>query len=470
MITTKSFSKFLFVIILFVIFPVFSFAQVVINEVQISPIEERFIELYNASDLSIDLTGWYIQRKTTSSFGSLVTNPNFENKTIDAHGYFVISKNSLNDSDIVFSDLTLTESNTIQIKDSDGKVINKVGWGSANDCDGSCPANPSEGKSIQRIVSGWVVASPTPGVANVTSDNSSNSDNQNTSGEVLGASTESSSSSGSAASSGGGTTDKVSSLNAQLEILAGSDRTTSPGSPIWFQATVKKNTTGASPELNWSFGDGNVGVGPLVSHTYKYPGDYAVVLSAGAGDIFSVSRLKVKVAESNLSVSDGGEYLEISNNGSTEINLFNWKIENNGKGFIFQPNTIVLAKSSIKLDKSLLMMKGLDNSLGLSLKNSLKEEVFAVAPVVPIKEVDLKEISKNLGNIKKEFSVVQEKANNLGLVSANVFPTVSTNEKIETDSINSPQATTSAENIIYEAPKNPGIFSRTWNFLIGMLH
>ena len=280
--------------------------------------------------------------------------------------------------------------------------------------------------------------------------------------EVLGASSDSSSSFSNSQSTGGGTTDRVSSLNAQLEIIAGNDRTTSPGSPIWFQATVKKNTTLASIDLNWSFGDGNVGVGPLVSHSYKYPGDYVVVLSSRAGDIFSVSRLKVKVTESDILVLNKGEYLEISNNGNTEVNLFNWKIENEGKGFIFQPNTIILPHSSIKLDKSLLTMKGYDNSLGTSLKNFLGDEIFIVAP---IKEVDLNEASKNLEAIKKEVFAIQEKAKNLGFVSrnnnlnnklANVFTAVS---------LNLPQATTSTENIIYEVPKSEGFIFKLTNFI-----
>ena len=301
----------------------------------------------------------------------------------------------------------------------------------------------------------------------VSAEASQNTDS-NSSGEVLGASNDSSSSSSSSSSSrsSGNSTTNVSSLNSSLEIMAGNDRTTTPGSPIWFQATVKKNTTGASPGLNWSFGDGDVGVGSLVSHTYKYPGDYVVVLSTRAGDSFSVSRLKVKVADSDVSISDKGEYLEIYNNSSTEINLFNWKIENEGNGFIFQPNTIILPKSSIKLDKSLLKMKGLDNSLGTSLKNSLGKEVFSAAPV---KEIDLNETSKNLENIKKEFSIIQEKAKNLGLISQNNNPntqlTDSVNSEVSPIVANQSEATTSAENIIYKAPKQESLISKLTNFI-----
>lgn len=280
-------------------------------------------------------------------------------------------------------------------------------------------------------------------------------DDTNPPPEVLGASSES-------ISSGGGTTNNVSSLNASLDILAGSDRITSPGSPIWFQATVKKNTTKAGPELNWSFGDGNVGVGPLVSHAYKYPGDYVVILSSRAGDIFSVSRLKVKVVESDVMIEDKDEYLEISNNSNTEINLFNWKIENKGKGFIFQPNTIISPKSKIKLDKSLLTMKGLDNGLGTTLKNAMGKEVFVAAM---IKEIDLKEIYKNIANIKNEALVIQSKIGNK-IVNTN-FQTkeIVTSVKNDGELKEETNIATSTENIIYEAPKSEGFFIKLTNFI-----
>jgi hypothetical protein len=234
----------------------------------------------------------------------------------------------------------------------------------------------------------------------------------------------------------------VSTPNSKFEISAGTDRATSPGSPIWFQAVIKKNTANSDPVLNWSFGDGNVGSGYLVNHEYKYSGDYVVVLTARAGDIFSVSRLKVKVAEPNIFVTDNGNYFEISNNGNAEINLFNWKIENAGKGFIFQPNTIILPHSSIKLEKNLLMMKGLDNSQELRLKNSFGQKVFAIA---------------HIENLNQEASVIQTE-----------FQTSNQNPKIikkEAVSEIIPEVTTSTDNIVYEAPRQVGLISRLTNFL-----
>ena len=132
-------------------------AAVVINEVQISPIDGRFIELYNTSDSDVDLTGWYIQRKTAtgSSFNSLITKIDFENKTIKGGGYFLISHTQLANSDIV-KNLTLTESNTIRMRNSNGEDVDHVEWGSID-----------EGKSYQRTSSnGWIITSPTPRAAN----------------------------------------------------------------------------------------------------------------------------------------------------------------------------------------------------------------------------------------------------------------------------------------------------------------
>ena len=74
-------------------------------------------------------------------FSSLVSKPNFENKKINANSYFLISRSSMTNADIVFRKFSLTESNIIQIKNLNQEVIDKVGWGDirANDCGGIVP-------------------------------------------------------------------------------------------------------------------------------------------------------------------------------------------------------------------------------------------------------------------------------------------------------------------------------------------
>lgn len=222
------------------------------------------------------------------------------------------------------------------------------------------------------------------------------------SGEVLAANTENTQSTQSATS--GSATPSYATPASQLEVLAGGDRVTTPGSPISFQAVIKKNSSAnSSVGFSWSYGDGNVGSGALVTHMYKYPGEYAVVLNAKSGNNFAVSRLRVRVASPDLALTDFGDRIEIANNSNIEINLFNWKIINQDKAFIFQPDTIILPKSKILIDKSMLSMKG-ERVNGLAIKNFLGQTVVESLP--QITAADQKILSAQLAEMQKEANVL----------------------------------------------------------------
>ena len=124
--------------------------KVLINEIQIAPIGQRFVELYNPNSTDIDLTGWYLQRKDENdeSFGSFVSSTNFEGKIILANGYFLISREII-DSDILF-DITLSENNSLALKNSNREIVDKVGFGLAIDFEAAPALNPDAGKSIGR--------------------------------------------------------------------------------------------------------------------------------------------------------------------------------------------------------------------------------------------------------------------------------------------------------------------------------
>lgn len=152
--------------------------KILIAEVQIFPREERFIELYNPNNEDIDLTGWYIQRKTesASSWNSFVSSSRFKGKTIKAKSHFLISGFEKR-GDIVMK-LTLTENNSLVLKNPKRKIIDLLGWGrTAPEFENSPALNPDAQKSLQRKrdqktgeykdndnnASDFIIASPTPG-------------------------------------------------------------------------------------------------------------------------------------------------------------------------------------------------------------------------------------------------------------------------------------------------------------------
>jgi hypothetical protein len=132
------------------------YPQIYISEIQIgtaADAKQEFVELYNPNSNDIDLTDWYMQRKTATaaSPSSFISSTLFKGKTISAQGYFLIGRkgyfSGLADLEISSS---LTENNTLFLKDPDQEVIDKVGWGTANDFIAAPAINPGQNTTIGR--------------------------------------------------------------------------------------------------------------------------------------------------------------------------------------------------------------------------------------------------------------------------------------------------------------------------------
>lgn len=259
-------------------------AQVLINEIQIAPISERFIELYNPDDADVDLTDWYIQRKTAtgSSFGSLITSTQLNGKTIKAHGYFLVSRSQLEKSDVVAGSLVLTESNTIRVRDSKGNDVDQVAWGSID-----------EGKSYQRISGVWEISAPTPGVTNVAVQGT-NTNTSTTSPTII------------------PPTSNVSYFPVEPQIFAkitAQSQTVSVGAATTFTGRVwgLKKEPIENARIVWAFGDGATSEGSSVLHTFYYPGEYTAVLDASSGYYAASDRVKIFAVTPILAIYSGAD-------------------------------------------------------------------------------------------------------------------------------------------------------------------
>ncbi len=303
------------------------------------------------------------------------------------------------------------------------------------------------------------------------SSSASNVGEQGGSGEILGANTEETSLS----STSGSSEPTYGTPSSELQVSAGGNRLTSPGSPITFQAVIKKNSSSnSSVTFSWSYGDGNVGDGALVTHMYKYPGEYAVVLNAKSGNNFGISRLKVQVAEPDVDLLDQGDRVKITNNSNTEINLFNWKIVSDGMGFVFQPDTIIFPKSSILFDKSMLKMKG-EAEEGLVLKNFFGDVVASSRSSVQLKEAE--KINSDFRLIQTEAVALVKVAMDRGLIQevapssvAAVTPETinlggGENLLIVEEATQQDEETYMSNDLIYQSPQKMGLFAKLTNFI-----
>jgi len=135
-------------------------ALIKINEIQVAGVDDEkqeFVELYNPTDADVDLTGWYLQRKTADGedYTTYASSTLFNGKTIASESYFVIAREGyFTDTADIFTTNPLTDSNTLVLKRKGGSIADKVGWGEAQDFETQASVAPLAGQTIERKVTG----------------------------------------------------------------------------------------------------------------------------------------------------------------------------------------------------------------------------------------------------------------------------------------------------------------------------
>jgi len=326
----------------------FVYAEVVINEVQIGGVSanDEFIELYNSSDSDVDLTGWYINKKSsTGTESALVAKSRLEGKSIKANSYFLLARESGymgNASPDVFwpASYSLASNNYLILYRGNDIDKDQTNWMEIED-----------GKSVQKTGSGWIIATSTPGEENEISENveeNSNTDNDN-----------SDSTSGSSSTKKTETEEPKIPLVNKTKIIASVP--VFAGLPVEFKIS---NTVSNKPcgKYFLNFGDGDFLETPKTfsipekfTHIYYYTGEYIVKLECYESYLSSKpdssDKIIVKVISSEVVISKVGDaqdfFIEISNNAPYEADISNWVLSSYQNKFIFPKNSILKSKNKI---------------------------------------------------------------------------------------------------------------------------
>jgi len=351
---------------------------------------DEWIELKNITDQEIDLSGWYLTKKSSGEEKLMLAIPS--GKTIAADDFFLIANFNSDSSksvlgiepDLIESDVSLTNTALeIKLYDVKGNLIDVADDGSGRPLAGEYESG-SEWKSMERntrieagnLASSWHTAQIAKGFKKGMPEFGTPSEENSNSAPVP---------------------------------EAGEDQSVYVGDKVYFDASDSFDPEGDDLSYSWDFGDGEKGQGPTPSHIYLKEGNYLVILTLNDGFNEVTDSLEVKVErkkefnfsvlpEANKEEAEGNnkskedkeeesevsydfsdkilfneifpnpegadknfEFIELINLEDKEVNLFGWKVYN-GRNYYCLPED-----SRIKSD-DFLVLKYKD--LGMYLKNS----------------------------------------------------------------------------------------------------
>jgi len=99
----------------------------------------------------------------------------------------------------------------------------------------------------------------------------------------------------------------------------------------------------------WNFGDGTSERLGKPVHVYNHPGVYVVVVESLNNKDTFVSRTQIEILPINISITDFGDKVTITNNSDKEVDLSGMKLLRIGGEFIFPSYSLLLPKTSITI-------------------------------------------------------------------------------------------------------------------------
>src|SRR3989344_8522550 len=270
----------IFLIVTFLSPSYFALADLEINEIMYSPTSKQWVDIYNDSSDTIDLTKYKILDAGASVNGHGIS---LCSGSLSPQSYAIIAKVPEDFSNVTF---TLCKS-ALGIKSTtDDTVILKL---DSNEVDTVLVAEGSAtgGNSLQFFNGSWISATPTPGALNQeatvteTNDESNNTNDQDA--DTGGDENTSTSSPGtsSSKSSSSSSSQKIVEPQTKVKILA--SKVAFIGLPFELYGEVSR--TGGeklnSGKYFWNFGDGNSAETNDLKkfpYTYFYEGEYVISL------------------------------------------------------------------------------------------------------------------------------------------------------------------------------------------------
>jgi len=253
-----------------------------------------------------------------------------------------------------------------------------------------------------------------------------------------------------------------------LNVEAGRERLGFLHAPLEFKSYTKDKKTGknvSGAKYLWTFGDGTSGEGEEIVHTYLFPGEYNVVLNSSLGEVDAVDITKVKIITPQIKILVTGQYVELTNESTSDLNVGEWRLRGNSKEYIIPRDTIISALESIKIPNSVLTTIVGGEKIGLIYPdNQLALESVGVASEEEQKQIA--EISEKLLSIQNLIYIAYQDRDTLTQSTYELDEKMVATEEIDNESIKEGEATSLAN--VSSSPVSKNIISKIIDFFATM--
>ena len=383
-----------FLISIFFIFPSFCFSQIIFSEIMFdadgTDAGYEWVEIKNTKSYGLDFEGYkFCEGTSTISCRSFSEseNPDFE---IGANSFAIITddrekfleKNSFEGLVLQASSFTLNNTGeTIQIKNTEGNLEDSLKY--------NPESGGKDGNTLSVFENVWKNSSPTPGLENIEKIISSSSSAQTnikintsyietSSDQYLGKK-------------------KIKAEIDEIGVLVAGAKAKISG-----RAYGLSGIEISGVDFFWNFGDGKKDYGSEVFHEFSFAGEYVVSLTVRSGNFTGSDKIKIKVLNPSLEISDVKQtqrdvrgYIKLKNNSNDILNIGGWIIFVDGEEFEIPEDTFIDKNSEIFFPNRTTDLWPQNNSLKKSnifLKFPNGQKIFSYS--FDKKEVSLKAVTE----------------------------------------------------------------------------
>jgi hypothetical protein len=385
--------RFLFALITVFLLPKLVFSSLIITEIMYdlegADTSREWIEVKNNSSQEVNLTDFKFFENNINHGISAIDNEN-----ISANGYAVIvssvekfkADNSSFSGNIFKSSFSLNNTGeTLSLKNESGDTVDSVTYSSETGAQG-------DGKTLSLINDSWIASVKSPGEVNQNSEMTTvEEDNLVVEAEEV----QSSDSFGFMFPKKD--VDKIIIETNQVD-------NSMVNVAVKFQASAIDSNNGnlSHESFFWNFGDGHTLKGRQVSHAYKYPGRYLVVLEVESSGFSQFEQMEIDIYENTIKIVDFysgySGYTELLNESEQVVDISSWLISADKSFKSIPENTFILPRQRIILDNSIIDLVGDSEKVSLHFPN------YAIASILE-RDSNIESVVKESCNVLMNFEI-----------------------------------------------------------------